>query len=208
MVSFHTSHRLLLIVPATLFAVLTAAIAIVPAVALNIRHGPTGETAPVAADVERGRRLYIAEGCGVCHTQQVRVDTRRLPDSEGRYPPLAQDVRYGRPSVPADYALDDPPLLGTERTGPDLQNIGDRLPSADWHYTHLFDPRIVSPDSIMPSYRWYFRTKEDRRPEDRRVLLTDTARDRLGRGYEVWATPDAQDLIAYLLSLRPATRDR
>lgn len=205
MLSFHTNHRLLLVVPTLLFAGLTTAIAIVPAIALNAQHAPAQDRR-VAPEVERGYRLYIAEGCAVCHSQQVRVDTRRAPGPDGAYPPLPQDVRYGRPSVPADYMHDDPPLLGTERTGPDLQNIGERLPSADWHYTHLYDPRIVSPDSVMPAYRWYFRTKEERQPGDRRVLLTDAAKERLGRGFEVWATPDAQALVAYLLSLRPANR--
>ena len=204
--SFHTSHRLLLIVPTVLFATLTTGIAIVPAMALNRQYALLDVPKPVAAEVVRGRALYIAEGCGVCHTQQVRVDTRRAPGPTGAYPPLPQDVRYGRPSVPEDYMRDDPPLLGTERTGPDLQNIGERLPSADWHYTHLFDPRIVVPDSVMPSYPWYFRSKEERQSTDRKVLLTDEARQQLGEGTEVWATPDAQALIAYLLSLRPARR--
>jgi cytochrome c oxidase cbb3-type subunit 2 len=206
MLSFHTNHRLLLVVPVLVFMGLTTLIAVAPAVSLNREQPASVANRPLAPEVEAGRKLYIREGCSSCHSQQIRIDTRRRPDVEGNYPPLAQDERYGRPSVPSDYAGDDPPQLGTERTGPDLQNIGERLPSADWHYTHLYDPRVVVPDSVMPGYPWYFRSKEDRRPEDRRVLLTDEAKRRLGKGFEVYATPEAQALVAYLLHLRPASR--
>lgn len=205
MISFHTNHRLLLVVPVTVFTLLSLGIAWVPAMHQKALHADA-EAAPVPAEVARGRAIYQAEGCAFCHTQQVRQDTRRPADAEGRFPPLEQDARYGAPSRPKDYGDQDPPFLGTGRTGPDLQNVGVRLPSADWHYTHLFDPRAVVPRSKMPAYRWYFHGKADRREGDRRVLLSVAAQERLGKGVEVWATPDAQALIAYLLSLKPVEK--
>jgi len=206
MLSFHTNHKLLAIVPVSIFILLSTAIAVLPAVQQNTRYQELPDARPVPADVARGRALYQAEGCTYCHTAQVRSDTRQPMREDGSYPPLAQDERYGPASRPEDYVRDRPPFLGTERTGPDLQNIGDRLPSPDWHYTHLYNARFVAPSSVMPAYKWYFRGKADHKAGDRRVLLPDSAREHLEPGFEVWATPDAQAIVAYLLSLKPATR--
>ncbi|MEZ4790278.1 MAG: cbb3-type cytochrome c oxidase subunit II [Flavobacteriales bacterium] len=45
--------------------------------------------------------------------------------------------------------------MGSERTGPDLTNIGKRQPGVQWHLLHLYDPRMVQ-GSIMPRYPWLF----------------------------------------------------
>jgi cytochrome c oxidase cbb3-type subunit 2 len=85
-------------------------------------------------DIEEGRRVYIDLGCMYCHTQQVR------PEGFGA------DIERGwgvRRSVARDYIYDEPPLMGTMRTGPDLFNIGARQPSAQWHYLHLYQPGEV-----------------------------------------------------------------
>jgi cytochrome c oxidase cbb3-type subunit II len=214
MLSFHTNHRLLLVVPVTVFAVLSVMIAIVPAMQQNVKYAVAEGAKPPTDDVLRGRAIYQREACTYCHTQQVREDNRQPMGADGRFPPLAQDTRYGRPSRSEDYAADDPPFLGTQRTGPDLQDIGTRLPSAEWHYTHLFDPRVVCGGSVMPAYRWYFRTKAEHDEHareagqtgyvpDHRVLLPSSASEQYGETYvEVWATAEAQDLVAYLLSLK------
>jgi cytochrome c oxidase cbb3-type subunit 2 len=102
---------------------------------------------PYTPEQARGRAVYIANGCIYCHTQQVRD------------PAFTSDVERGwgpRPSVPADYVYDRPNLLGTMRTGPDLLNVGSRLPDANWHLLHLYQPRAVVPWSIMPSFRFLF----------------------------------------------------
>jgi cytochrome c oxidase cbb3-type subunit 2 len=68
--------------------------------------------------------VYVAEGCIGCHTQQVRN--------------IEMDKAWGStgPSMPSDYfyskqrhghlAARRPSLLGSERTGPDLTNVGVR----------------------------------------------------------------------------------
>jgi cytochrome c oxidase cbb3-type subunit 2 len=70
---------------------------------------------PIEAE---GRDIYVADGCSYCHTQQVR--------------PLPQDKVFGRPSAPGDFAYQTPELLGSERTGPDLSNVGARQASDVW----------------------------------------------------------------------------
>ncbi len=213
--SFHTNPRLLATVPTLVFVGLSLAIAVVPGFQVNERYKPIeGAAAAVAPEeakaVEEGRAIYIAEGCSYCHTQQVRSDLRLPPEEDGRPRPLAVDARYGRASRPEDYVSDAPPLLGSERVGPDLADVGARMPSKEWHYLHLFNPRAVSPSSVMPPFPWYFRGKDDHGPDDVRVPLTDGERARLAkderkrRDVELWATPKAQHLVRYLLSRKQA----
>lgn len=85
-----------------------------------------------------GREIYRREGCVYCHTQFNRYQDRE---------PLGEMVQAG------DYVNQTPHLLGTERTGPDLSNIGGKYPDA-WHYAHHYQPRSVKPGSLMPSYSY------------------------------------------------------
>lgn len=153
---------------------------------------PAKELRPYSATEARGRDVYVANGCVYCHSQQIR-DPAFTPDV---------DRGWGtRATVPADYAYDRPHLLGTSRTGPDLINVGQRLPDANWHLIHLYDPRAVTPWSIMPAFHFLFETKNSRdvRPGDRVVPVTGS---RAPAGMVVVAKPDAVALVAYLLSLK------
>jgi cytochrome c oxidase cbb3-type subunit 2 len=150
------------------------------------------ELHPYSAVEARGRDVYIANGCVYCHSQQIRD------------PAFTTDVERGwrtRATVPADYAYDRPHLLGTSRTGPDLINVGRRLPDPIWHLIHLYDPRAVSPWSIMPAFHFLFEIKNPRdvRPDDRVVPVTGP---RAPAGMVVVAKPDAIALVQYLLSLK------
>jgi cytochrome c oxidase cbb3-type subunit 2 len=72
---------------------------------------------PKSGMVELGQRIYAANGCMYCHSQQVRPD----------YASADIDRKWGvRRSAPRDYIFDRPVLLGKERMGPDLANIGKR----------------------------------------------------------------------------------
>ncbi len=69
----------------------------------------------------QGEQVYRANGCFYCHSQQVRpqgfgTDTER---NWGGRPGVVQ-------SVAQDYLYDQPTMLGTQRIGPDLANIGLR----------------------------------------------------------------------------------
>ena len=87
-----------------------------------------------------GRDVYISEGCVGCHSQMVR-------------PFRSETERYGEYSKAGEYVYDHPFLWGSKRTGPDLHRVGGKYPNA-WHYSHLVDPRSMSPGSIMPPYPW------------------------------------------------------
>ncbi|MGZ3518353.1 MAG: cbb3-type cytochrome c oxidase subunit II [Vulcanimicrobiaceae bacterium] len=140
---------------------------------------------PLTVDQARGRDIYVSEGCSYCHTQTVR--------------PLVPDKIFGRPSVAGDYAYDTPQLLGTERNGPDLTNIGARQPSEIWQYIHLWNPRAVVHDSIMPRYTWLFAVKTKSDQGDVTVPLPPGFAP--ARGVVV-ITAQVRDLVAYLKSLK------
>lgn len=106
-----------------------------------------------------------------------------------------------RQSVAADHLYDTPVQLGSIRVGPDLANIGVRAPDAQWQLLHLYAPQSMTKGSGMPSFKFLF--------EVRKVGATP-APDALNlppkfapaAGYEVVPTPAANELVAYLLSLR------
>ena len=100
----------------------------------------------------RGRAVYIREGCWYCHSQYVRPVTH-------------EDLRWGPVSEAGEYAYDLPHLLSTRRIGPDLTRVGLKY-GDDWHYAHHWNPRLVVPDSIMPSFKWLFRTATARLVRD------------------------------------------
>jgi len=84
------------------------------------------------------------------------------------------------------------------RTGPDLMNVGYRLPSEAWHLTHLYQPRAVTPSSIMPGYPFMFEIKPEADASDIVVAMPDQHAPDDG---VVVAKQSALDLTAYLLSL-------
>ncbi len=77
---------------------------------------------PISGMAERGRHVYVGNGCMYCHSQQVRAD----------YAASDIDRKWGeRRSAPRDYIFARPAPLGKMRLGPDLANIGKRAPNED-----------------------------------------------------------------------------
>jgi cytochrome c oxidase cbb3-type subunit 2 len=106
-----------------------------------------------------------------------------------------------RHSVAEDFLYDNPVQLGNVRVGPDLAGVGARLPDANWQLLHLYAPRSVAKDSVMPPFRYLFETKKiigGVRSPDALNLPKEFAP---AGDYEVVPTPDAKKLVAYLLSL-------
>ncbi|MCC4117636.1 cbb3-type cytochrome c oxidase subunit II [Aromatoleum toluclasticum] len=168
-------------------AIATASLVVLPY--LQLRHEPPTPGLKPYTEVQlRGRQEYIRQGCVYCHSQQPRDPSQAPDDKRG----------WGRPSVAGDYYYDRPHLLGTMRTGPDLLNIGARQPSADWQLGHLYQPRAYTPGSIMPAYPFLFEVKKEAAPGDKVVALPPQFAP---AGGVVVAKQEAQDLVAYLLSL-------
>ncbi|MCG6964907.1 MAG: cytochrome-c oxidase, cbb3-type subunit II [Chromatiaceae bacterium] len=96
---------------------------------------------------QRGRDIFIREGCYTCHSQMIR-------------PFRDEDMRYGHYSLAAESKYDHPFQWGSKRTGPDLARVGRKYSNA-WHTQHLNNPRDVVPESIMPNYPWLLRNELD-----------------------------------------------
>ncbi len=84
-----------------------------------------------------GRQIYIENGCTYCHTQFIRV--------------IDWGLGAERIARSGDYIEEQPHLLGSERTGPDLSQEGGEHPD-DWHMAHYTNPRYVRPESVMPAF--------------------------------------------------------
>lgn len=193
---FYNNHKQLFSASIAFFLGLTILVCLLPALKNQRVYQPISTSKVLTEQEQRGKAIFIREGCVACHTQQVRnVDMDQVFGS--------------RPSIAADYARNKrinlfqntATLMGTERTGPDLTAIGERQPSLDWHYAHLYNPRAVVPKSIMPSYQWLFLYKEQLDPNDVEVKILPAFQNRYKK---ITASQDAKDLVAYLLSLKQA----
>ncbi|HWB90633.1 MAG TPA: cbb3-type cytochrome c oxidase subunit II [Puia sp.] len=189
------NHKTLFTTAFLFFGGLTLLVAVFPALNNQRINKPLPGWYGLSPEAQRGKQLFIANGCVACHTQQVRD--------------VEMDKQWGsRPSIAADYAVDKrtdfwrntATLMGTERTGPDLTDIGNRQPSIDWQLVHLYNPRIVVKESIMPAYPWLFTVKLHPDTSDKIVNVPAAFRD--GGDGKIAATDDALCLVAYLRSLK------
>ena len=283
------------------FAFSWVGLALVPTLQIGHLEPQTDEEGadpyPVARSgmAERGREVYIANGCMYCHTQQVRPGY------------AASDIsrKWGaRRSAPRDYIYERPVLLGTLRMGPDLTNVAKRLPvddgsapppgsttsttaaspvpgaaplaaaspapavpaspagspapppnappvspspapsvlpasatssaptalsgaaqaqatsanqidpgqvtttvsgtplpyTSDWHHRHLYNPRSITADSTMPSFRFLYEKKRIGAQPSFDALKLDH-HEMPKAGWEIVPSYDAKSLVAYLMSL-------
>lgn len=166
---------------------------VVPLFFLKETNEPVKGLKPLSALELEGRDIYIREGCTVCHTQMIR-------------PFRAETERYGHYSVAGEHVYEHPFLWGSKRTGPDLARVGGRY-SDDWHRAHLYNPRNVVPESIMPSYPWLFTAKIDHKMTPKRmealrsVGVPYTDEDIAGASEATRGKTEIEALVAYLQQL-------
>lgn len=192
---FFNNHKNLYWSALSLFVGLSLMVAIMPAINNQRNNAPLPNSVALSQDAIKGKQAYIANGCVACHTQQVRnVDMDKIWGS--------------RPGIPADYARikrtdvwrNTATLMGSERTGPDLTNVGNRQPSLAWNLLHLYQPRAVVDGSVMPAYPWLFEIKKELGKNDVEVKLPE----KYSKGVhgKIVATKEALQLVAYLQSLK------
>jgi cytochrome c oxidase cbb3-type subunit 2 len=100
------------------------------------------ERPSLANSIERGRAVYVEEGCINCHSQFVKPGSR-------------DELLWGPVRPIEELTGQVPPLFGNRRQGPDLVNIGNRR-SREWLRLHFIFPRELSPGSVMPAYDYLF----------------------------------------------------
>ena len=103
---------------------------------------PGQQNSAALTAIERGRQVYISEGCISCHSQYVRPDS---PDV----------LVWGPVESIEEIHRQKPPLIGNRRQGPDLAEVGLRR-SPLWLKAHLVSPREVSYHSPMPTFAFLF----------------------------------------------------
>ena len=140
-----------------------------------------------------GRDVYVREGCYNCHSQMIR-------------PFRAETERYGHYSVAGESVWDHPFLWGSKRTGPDLARVGGRY-SDDWQRAHLYNPRNVVPESIMPAYPFLVERKLDGKDTAKKMEVLRTLgvpytdEDIAGAKDAVKGKTEMDALVAYLQGL-------
>lgn len=98
--------------------------------------------APKSGMADRGLRIYAANGCVYCHSQQVRAD----------YAGSDIERKWGvRRSAPRDYLFERPVVLGKMRLGPDLSNVGKRAPVEQENAPPAASPTPAGPTTPQAS---------------------------------------------------------
>jgi cbb3-type cytochrome oxidase cytochrome c subunit len=106
---------------------------------------------PKSGMAERGRRIYVANGCFYCHSEQVRADYAASDIDRPRDAAPSPPSKWGeRRSAPRDYIFDRPALLGKMRMGPDLANIGKAAPAEEEAAPPQPSPANPAPPGASP----------------------------------------------------------
>jgi cytochrome c oxidase cbb3-type subunit 2 len=140
----------------------------------------------------QGLLVYDDLNCAACHTQQVRR------------PDFGSDKARGwgdHQSVARDYIYDARVLLGENRFGPDLANVGARKTPYDEEDLLKL---LYTGTATMPSYKFLFEQNSiaGRQPSDHALKLRGALA--APEGFEIVPTMRARALAAYLLSLNQA----
>jgi cytochrome c oxidase cbb3-type subunit 2 len=105
-------------------------------VAFGLNRILTASDSPLLlTPIERGRQVYISEGCINCHTQYVRPDS---PDV----------LMWGPAETLQELRQERPPLIGNRRQGPDLSQVGGRRFGSSCIFT--IRPRSAAHPSCLP----------------------------------------------------------
>jgi len=150
----------------------------------------------------QGEKIYAANGCAYCHTQQVRPATSGADITRGWGTAKDADGKdVTRRTYPRDYIWQHQVFLGNSRDGADLSNLAQRFPDAAHLYSYLYAPDTLDGRTSMPAYRYLFVTRKiTGAPSEDALVLT--GRNAPPAGYEIIPTPQARSLVAYLLSLK------
>ncbi|MFO1449181.1 MAG: cbb3-type cytochrome c oxidase subunit II [Opitutaceae bacterium] len=152
---------------------------------------------PLSGIAEQGRLVYQDLGCATCHTQQVRRED------------FGGDIKrhWGeRPGYARDYLRDKVVLFGQSRLGPDLRNVGARIPEAEYYYKLLYAPESkMGGQPIahgMPAHKFLFeeRPLNGNQPSYKAIKLPSEFAP--AGNVEVVPTARAEALVAFLLNLK------
>ncbi|MDN6280310.1 MAG: cytochrome c [Psychroflexus sp.] len=197
MLDFNTNHKALVLTAFSVFVVLSFGVAILPASQME-KYEALPEQEDLTDQEFEGLRVYIGEGCVACHTQQVR--NIEMDQVWGKRPSIPEDYHFSKKRM--DVWRQSASLLGSERTGPDLTDIGKRQPSESWQLLHLYNPRAVVKESVMPSFPWLFKEVDSNRVKESDAVVAVPSQFLNDKSKKIVASEDALQLVAYLKSLK------
>ncbi len=197
MLDFNTNHKALVLTAFGVFVVLSIGVAVIPAFQME-SYEPLPKQEDLTEKEFKGLQVFVGEGCVACHTQQVR--NIEMDNVWGERPSIPEDYHYSKQRL--DVWRQSASILGSERTGPDLTDIGKRQPGAAWQLLHLYNPRAVSKESIMPSFPWLFEEVDSSAVKEQDVTVAVPKEYLQEPGKQVIATEEAMQLVAYLQSLK------
>ncbi len=141
----------------------------------------------------QGKDVYVSLGCTVCHTQQVsRAD-------------LNTDIARGwgiRESLARDYIRQERVLIGSQRIGSDLAQVGSRLESREQTHLLIYNPTLLDEESLMPPYPFLYEKRKIRQGVRSSNALTFPNGYEPEEGYEIVPSMRAEALVTYLHSLK------
>jgi cytochrome c oxidase cbb3-type subunit 2 len=167
------------------------------------RDGLEG-TYPGSGIYRQGQLVYLREGCTQCHTQMIRPILSGVMDGwkKGWGSDQTERPRDAvRPSYMLDYLGEPVAPLGVQRNGPDLTNLGYRAKDAASLHVQLYAPQAVEKWSVMPPFRHLYKVQKVQAGGSKNALVLPKG-FAPKKGYEVVPTQDANELVAYLLSLK------
>lgn len=200
MIDFNKNHKALVFTAFIVFFILSMGIAVFPAYQME-DYQPLPDQPKLTDEEIKGEHIFISEGCVACHTQQVR--NIEMDNTWGERPSIPEDYYYSKQRM--GVWRQTPSLLGSERTGPDLTDIGKRQPGEAWQLLHLYEPRAVAEGSVMPSFRWLFKEIDSAFIKESDITVAVPKEFLKDPGKKVIATQDALHLVAYLQTLKQAS---
>jgi cbb3-type cytochrome oxidase cytochrome c subunit len=107
---------------------------------------------PKSGMAERGRRVYVANGCFYCHSEQMRADYAGADIDRERDAAPSPRPKWGeRRSAPRDYIFARPVSLGKIRMGPDLASVGKATLAEDQNAQPNASPAAAGGASPSPA---------------------------------------------------------
>ena len=153
-------------------------------------------------EAHQGERIYAANGCAYCHTQQVRPATSGADIVRGWGSAHNADGKeVTRRTYPRDYIWQQQVFLGNNRLGADLSNVAERYPTPGALYRYLYDPHVLQSHSSMPAYRYLFTEQRVTGQPSADALILGPP-DQPPAGWEIVPGPDVRALVEYMLSLK------
>ncbi len=129
--------------------------------------------------------------------------------SLGASPGAALAAASASPASSVLPAAGDQPAANVATSAPSLvANVaaltadGRPLPyTAAWHHRHLYSPRSVNDDSIMPAYRFFYEKRHiSGIVSSDAINFAGDHDEKLEAGWEIVPSYDAKCLVAYLMS--------